>query len=508
MGYLVHIVLALAAQGLVESGVTTGLEWPLGVVLLAVVPYLIGALARRLLVRGRFRSGQLASTFMGWSPVLCHFAALSLLGWNAAIENWTGVAPRLLEWPHPTTLLALAPFVLYVVVAVDSRARLAGVIGLHAARRFQLRLFATGLAPFVAWILIAWAIGRSEFLRVNVEEVGVFAAFFAGALFAFFLVLLPWLVRNAWDTRPLPPGPQRDALEVLARHADFRCRGLLLWGTGHSMANAAVVGIGARHRIVLLSDALLVQLPLRELMAVFAHEVAHVKRRHVLIFLCTAMAVFLGADLLSAWIAPESELLGVGIVAAVFALWYLAFGWLSRRFELEADLWSAELIGDPQAMISALERVGSPHGRHLASWRHFSTDVRSRFLLRNALDPAVGAGLRRVLARATTFSIAVMLAVLAVETWVVSRGFQAERLRVDLRLGHYARAETRLSAMGAADPDVGRKVGRALELGPEASVEELVSAARGARERGDEEALADFLELAALRGWDAGQNWK
>jgi Zn-dependent protease with chaperone function len=508
VGYLVHIVLALAAQGLAESGVTTGLVWPLAPLLLAPAPYLLGALSRRLLVRGRFRSGQLFSSLMGWSPALCHAAALLLFGWDAVVERWTGVPPRILEWPHPVVFLALAPFVLYVVLAVDARARLAGVIGLHAARRFHLRLFVTGFAPFVAWIVAAWAVGRSERLRVNVEEVGVFAALFAGALFAVFLVLLPWLVRNAWDTRPLPPGPLRDALEALARHADFRCRGLLLWGTGQSMANAAVVGLGARHRIVLFSDALLLQLPVRELVAVFAHEIAHVKRRHVQIFLCTALAVFLAADLLSAWIAPESELLGIGIVIAVFVLWYVAFGWLSRRFELEADLWSAELTRDPQAMISALERVGSPHGRRLTSWRHFSTEVRSRFLLRNALDPSVGAGLRRVLARVTYVSIALMLVVLAAEGWVVSRGFSGERLRVDLRLGRYAQAEERLAAMEQPDPDLGRMIGRALELGPESGVERLVSAARDARRRGDEEAVNDYLELAALRGWDGAQNWK
>jgi len=502
VGYLVHIVLALAAQGLAESGVTTGLVWPPGVVLLAAVPYLLAALARRLLVRGRFRAGQLATTLLGWSPVLCQLAALCLFGWSATVERWTGVAPRILDWPDPAAFLALAPFVLWVVLAIDARARLAGVIGLHAARRFQIRLFATGLAPFVAWILIAWLVGQSEALRVNVEEVGAFAVLFGGALFTVFLVLLPWLVRNAWETRPLVPGPQLDALEALARHAGFRCRSLLQWGTEQSMANAAVVGVGAANRIVLFSDALLAQLPLRELLAVFAHEIAHVKRRHVQVFLCTALTVFLVADLISAWLDPESELVGIGIVVLVFALWYLAFGWLSRRFELEADLWSAELTGDPDAMISALERVGSPHGRTLTSWRHFSTEARSRFLLRNALDPSVGAGLRRVLARVTRLSIALTLALLAVEAWVVADDFPVERVRVDLRMGRYEEAQARLSGLGEDGADLAGAVARALTLGAAPSVEQLVSAARGARERGDEEAARDFFDLAALRGWD------
>lgn len=503
MGYLVHIVLALAAQGLAESGLALGLEWPLGVVLLGAVPYLLATAARRLFVRGHFRSGELASTLLGGSPVLSQLAALTLFGWLATVERWTGVAPRILEWPHPATLLALIPFAAYVALAIDARARLAGAIGLHAARRFHLRLFATGLAPFVLWVLIAWAAGLSEPLRVNVEQVGVFSALFAAAIFAVFLLLLPWLVRSGWETRPLPPGPQRAALEALAARAGFRCRDLLLWGTGQTMANAAVVGIGARQRVVLFSDALLAQLPLHELLAVFAHEIAHVKRRHALVFLSTALAVFLAADLVSTWLAPESELAAFGIVAAVFVLWYFAFGWLSRRFELEADLWSAELTGDPEAMVSALERVGSTHGRTVGTWRHFSTADRAAFLSRNALDPAVGARLRAVLERLTRVSVALMLATLALESWVAASDFSEERLRVDLRLGEYARAEGRLLTLKTSDSDLARLVGRALRLGERPDAEDLALAARRARARGDEEATSDYLALAAMRGWVA-----
>ena len=108
--------------------------------------------------------------------------------------------------------------------------------------------------------------------------------------------------------------------------------------------------------------------------AVYAHEIGHAKRHHVAVFLAWALTFFMAGDLAAGWIAPGpgDQWLGTGILVGSLIVWALCFGWFSRRCELEADLFSLELLGDPEAMISALERVGGKL-RDVAGWRHFST---------------------------------------------------------------------------------------------------------------------------------------
>ncbi len=506
MSYLLHLVLALAALGMAESGVGLGFEAPLGVLALGAAPYALRAASRRLVLKGRFRAGEALQMALAWSPPVSFLVALLVFGWNTTVEQWTGAQPGILSWPSPAALLSLAPFAVYGVLSIDAHTRLTGVSDHHGARRFHLRMFATGLVPIVGWILCAWAVGSSPVLRVHVEEVALFGTLFAALIFVAAVGVLPWVVRHGWETRPLPAGSRRALLESLAQRAGFRCRAILLWGTAHQMINAAVVGIGPRHRIVLLSDALLTQLTDRELAAVFAHELAHAVRRHALVFLVMATGLFLSADLIATWADPQGELLAGALVLAVFALWYLAFGFLSRRFELDADLWSAEVTGDPQAMVSALERVGGSRARRASTWRHFSVGDRVAFLRRAVEDPGVGVRLRRFVRRVALASIALTAVGLAGEAWLLARDYHLERVRADLRLGAYERAGERLATKDTP-PDtpaseLARRVHRALELPRPVSGAALVAAARAARERGDEEAARDYLELAYLRGED------
>ena len=160
-----------------------------------------------------------------------------------------------------------------------------------------------------------------------------------------------------------------------------------MWRTGNLMANAAIVGVSARSRVVMFSDSLLSILSLRELASVFAHEMGHAVRHHVWIFIAWAMAFFLAADQWTHLLADAGELWTSLALLGTVGLWALSFGWMSRRFELEADLFSLELLGDLEGLVSALERVG-PRERDASGWRHFSTAKRVDFLLRAAQDPA------------------------------------------------------------------------------------------------------------------------
>jgi len=177
------------------------------------------------------------------------------------------------------------------------------------------------------------------------------------------------------------------------------------------MLNGAVIGLLAPLRYVLLTDALLESLPTVQVEAVLAHEVGHVRRRHMP-WLLGALIACLGiasivVGLIAAWgvaligIAPTEQL--GGILEAVMILAGVAgglvgFGFVSRRFERQADAFAAQhlsgltkenrgrgLIVSPEAsetMADALQAVADlnhvPPGRF--TWRHGSIAGRQRAL--------------------------------------------------------------------------------------------------------------------------------
>jgi len=207
-------------------------------------------------------------------------------------------------------------------------------------------------------------------------------------------LLAPLIIRTLWDTVPLPPGPVRDKLTALCDHHGVRVRELLLWRTYGGMINAAVMGLFAPVRFVLLSDGLLDQVEQDRVEAVMAHELAHVKLRHMLWLLLSAAAVVALLSLIGdavlliiptwpAWSSIVLSVIGIG-------LWAVGFGWVSRRIERQADTFAARhmtlSLGSsserpPQhfeahgviAMTGALQRVADLN--HIAttrrSLRHF-----------------------------------------------------------------------------------------------------------------------------------------
>jgi Zn-dependent protease with chaperone function len=444
MGYLLPILLALGSLLLKEvDGLPLG-SWPWAVPAVVPVPYLLAHLERRLALAGGFRRAAWCARALGLSPVLLQYLALGVFGWQHSLELWLDTELSVLAWPQFALLLVLAPYLLYTLVAIDAEAWHAGPGRRQRAhlRRFQTRMFLAGLGPIVGYILLASALARWEFLRLLVEEVTIWSLTFTLLLGLAFVFLLPRFLRATWETERLPPGPQREILEGVARLAGFRCRELLVWKTGDLMSNAAIVGLPASTRRVFFTDALLRQMGPRQLAAVFAHEIGHAKRHHVPLFIVWALAFFGALDTLLTWVELEGELLELAALAAALLLWMVAFGWISRRAELEADLYSLELLRDGIGITSALQSV-APASHSRTGWRHFSTRERIAFLERAAADPGVARRLRRQLRSVAALGLVLLL---ATGIWRLSslvEDYGAQRTLVDLRLGHYAEARTR-----------------------------------------------------------------
>ncbi|MCA9101950.1 MAG: M48 family metalloprotease [Planctomycetales bacterium] len=115
----------------------------------------------------------------------------------------------------------------------------------------------------------------------------------------------PWLLRICWGARPLPSGPLRQRLESALAGWGLTVSEILIWPTDGRLANAAVAGLFPRLRYVFLTDALVDHFTTAELEAVLAHEVGHLRYRHLSLRL---IAMFVP---LAAWtVSWAAELLG------------------------------------------------------------------------------------------------------------------------------------------------------------------------------------------------------
>lgn len=216
-------------------------------------------------------------------------------------------------------------------------------------------------------------------------------------------VAVPLVVRVVWDTIPLSAGPLRDRLLGLCTAERVRVRELLVWRTHGTMVNGAVVGLLGRLRYILLTDALLDGLPARQVEAVMAHEIAHIRRGHLIWFIVALVAsvglVVFGAGFLASrtgWASDAGAddgpaVVQFAIIAMAFAAGLTVFGFVSRRFEWQADAFAAAHLSektpatvDPPsglvtaeaaaAMAGALESVARLNHvpRRKFSWRHGS----------------------------------------------------------------------------------------------------------------------------------------
>lgn len=135
-------------------------------------------------------------------------------------------------------------------------------------------------------------------------------------------------------------------------------------------ANAAVVGLGGNRRIV-IGDTLLDLCSHDEIEAVFAHELGHVALHDDWKLLGSAAAGSVaGFYLLYLLLGPSAMSLGFAgqeDIAAfpLLLLWLTLFGLAarplqaaaSRHFERQADLFIVGRVEDPQALVSALDKL-------------------------------------------------------------------------------------------------------------------------------------------------------
>jgi STE24 endopeptidase len=299
-------------------------------------------------------------------------------GWRDAAEWLTATLPA--PWREPVTLaLVMVP-----LAAVLELAALPVVYlrSFELERRYELsseplRVWArdhakASVLAFVLGLLIAqglfWIARETPswwWLWSAVATVVVSCVLVAVTP----IVLLPLFYRVERLDRPA----LRERLLALAARAGVNVLDVYEWKMGDRTrkANAALTGLG-RTRRILVSDTLLERYRDDEVEVVLAHELAHHKHADIWRSLglegVIAVVVFAGVQLAIQWVGPSLGIAGVADPASLplmllvggalsFALQPVALA-RSRDAERRADAYAVALTGRPDALVSALRRLG------------------------------------------------------------------------------------------------------------------------------------------------------
>lgn len=217
------------------------------------------------------------------------------------------------------------------------------------------------------------------------------------------LIVAPALMCTAWDTVRIDAGTVHERVRRVITRYRVRVRGPLLWRTQGSMLNGAVIGLLWPFRYLLFTDALIERLSGPQFEGVVAHEIAHVRLRHVPWMGAGVLACVIALGTSVEIIARSTPALGsadatLPVTLATLGLTLLAFGWISRRFEWQADAFAARHLSSTlpsesdgtlvitseaiAAMSSALGSVADLNGlpRRRFDFRHGSIADRQRRL--------------------------------------------------------------------------------------------------------------------------------
>ena len=245
-----------------------------------------------------------------------------------------------------------------------------------------------------------------RFLSTTEGQVAYFLVF----LFAIAIVG-PAMIQKFWRCKPLETGYYRRRIENLCQKAGMEYANILYWPIfGGRMITAGVMGLIKKFRYILVTGALLQFLEPEEIDAVIAHEIGHIKKKHLLFYLIFFVGYMLVSfatfDLLIYFIffaepiysflnsigleqATVTSSLSSFIIILIFLIYFrYIFGYFMRNFERQADTYVYALFDSAQPLISTLEKIAVTSGqpRDKPNWHHFSIKKRVDYLKKCEAD--------------------------------------------------------------------------------------------------------------------------
>jgi STE24 endopeptidase len=299
-----------------------------------------------------------------------------------AVFAWTSVGrafdPASLEWWMRTPMYAA---LLAVAVAV-ARMPLAWWFGLVRERRwrFSTQQFSDWAVDHAKAIVVEALIAALVLLGLvalarALPGWWVVPAAVALALFALLFSFVAPVVLEPLFNRFVSLEDERlgNALRGLAARSGVSVRDVLVQDTSRRTrkANAYVSGLGKTRRIV-VADTLLEHASAAEVRVVVAHELGHVRQRHVLLATLLSMGlagtatVVLWALLGTTIINPHRLPLVLLIGFALTLIFLPARSGISRRWERSADRDALCLTGDADAYRATMRRLAQTNLSDLA----------------------------------------------------------------------------------------------------------------------------------------------
>lgn len=237
---------------------------------------------------------------------------------------------------------------------------------------FHIKFILLPLIPLLLYlttldILVRLPEGILDFLVTHPYLlIGILLPVLAGAY-----IFAPLLMQFMWKTRPLLNTELKDRLEEITRKSGTKYRDIVVWQTGSlQIANAAVAGTLHWNRRIFLTDTLLNYFSEDHIETIVAHELGHIKYKHIPTYVLFSFLYLLSYPLFLLFIEQptlnlfsESLLENYPFISSIgtllFFILYFIFGfrYVSRRFEFQADLYAVSLTKKPEALKSALERL-------------------------------------------------------------------------------------------------------------------------------------------------------
>ena len=304
--------------------------------------------------------------------------------WWGGGFGWLDATLAGLGWSELETGLALFAFIFLAQAVLALPFEIHDTFFVEAQFGFNKTTMATFIGDRVKGLVLAALLG----LPLLALLLWLFAHVPLAALYGWMAVTVFSLVLSFLAPRvilplffkiqPLNDVALRDEVVALARRLGFPVGEVsMVDGSRRSTkANAFFTGFGRTKRIALF-DTLLQNHSRVEILAVLAHEIGHWKRRHVpkqvaLSVLTTGLMFALlhfalhDARLCAAFgVVRPTVAWGMAFFAILFqpvsTLLGLFGGWLSRKFEFEADAFAKDAMASPKPMVEALVRLSKDH---------------------------------------------------------------------------------------------------------------------------------------------------
>jgi len=319
--------------------------------------------------------------------------------------------PILSHFPTLKALLFLILFIGYLAIIwyyAYPVGRRFGMVG-ESRRGYIWSNIALSVPVLIPWFIISITADLLSFLPFeyfkDIHNNPVGSLLILIALLPAIAITAPALIQRFWGCQPLSSGVHRDRIESMCKRAKVKYAEILSWPIfGGRMITAGVMGLVNRFRYILVTDALLQNLSFEEIDTVIAHEIGHVKKYHIQLYIF----FFLGFLLLwfsiqdvilfilfyNAYALFSAEIIGkisLQILYGVFNIFFVAifllyfryiFGFFVRNFERQADAFVFNLMPSASPLIRSLEKVALTSGQSpdKPNWHHFSISERIRFL--------------------------------------------------------------------------------------------------------------------------------